>query len=157
VNVLNLLAGLVILGIQDRYWAILAAIVLLLAVIAVVFSTRSRPPRFELRELAGEDVQRYLADFESIEREFVDHPEQAAARARGLVEELMRRLGFPDRIEPAQRIKDVGYHDREASRSLQTAHAELKGAGRDTERLRRSVQHYRYVFYRLTGTGPTAP
>lgn len=154
---LTLLASVVILGIQNRYSAAVAAIVVLLVVLAVVFCTRSRRPRFELRELAGEDVQRYLADFESLEREFVDHPAQAAARARGLVEELMRRLGFPDRIEPAQRIKDVGYHDREASRSLETAHAELKGADNDTERLRRSVQHYRHVFDRLTGTNPAAP
>lgn len=155
-NVLTLLTSLVILGIQNRYWAIFATIVVVLVVLAVVVSSRSRRPGFELRELAGEDVQRYLAEFESIEREFVDHPEQAAARARGLVEELMRRRGFPDRIEPAQRIKDVAQHDREASRSLETAHAELKGAGNDTERLRRAVQHYRYAFYRLTGTRPPA-
>ncbi|MEA2684145.1 MAG: hypothetical protein QOK05_2473 [Chloroflexota bacterium] len=148
------LSIMAILGIQDRWWALLAVAIVVLVVLAVVMSRRSRGPKVELRDLANEDVERYQAEFESIEREFVDRPEQAAARARGLVEELVRRRGFPDRIEPAQRVKDIARHDREAARSLETAHDELKGAGNDTERLRRAVQHYRYVFYRLTGTKP---
>jgi hypothetical protein len=156
VQLLSLLASLAILGLRTRYVAAVAAVIVVLVILAVVMSARSRRPRFELRDLPADDTQRYVADFESIEREFINHPEQAAARARGLVEEVMRRRGFPDRIEPAQRIRDLGYHDREASRSLEAANADLHDAGNDTERLRRAVQHYRKVFSRLTGTAGAA-
>jgi hypothetical protein len=155
-SLLSLLVSLAILGLRTRYVVATAAVIVVLVIVAVIMSARSRRPRFDLRDLPSDDTQRYTADFESIEREFVDHPEQAAARARGLVEEVMRRRGFPDRIEPSQRIRDLGYHDREASRSLQAANADLRDAGKDTERLRRVVQHYRDVFYRLTGAAGAA-
>jgi hypothetical protein len=96
--------------------------------------------------------ERYVQEFEAIEREFVDHPEQAAARARGIAEEVMRRRGFPDRIEPRQRISDLGAHDRDAARALEAANTHLAGGNADTEKLRQVVQHYRTVVYRLTGT-----
>lgn len=155
-QLLSLVLSLAILGLRTRYVVAITAVIVVLVTVAVVMSARSRRPRFELRDLSPDDTQRYLADFASIEREFLDHPPQAAARARGLVEEVMRRRGFPDRIEPSQRVRDLGYHDRDASRSLEAANADLRGAGNDTERLRRVVQHYRTVFHRLTGTASAA-
>lgn len=149
---MSLLVTLAILGLRTRYVVTIAAVVVVLVMVAVLMSARSRRPRFELRDLSPEDTLRYVADFESIERVFVDHPQQAAARARGLVEEVMRRRGFPDRIEPSQRVRDLGHHDRDASRALEAASADLRDAGNDTDRLRRVVQHYRTVFHRLTGT-----
>ena len=147
---------MLIFGIHTGYVLIGVAVVLLLLVLvlAVAMSRRGRRPVFELRELEEGAGARYVEEFASIEREFVDHPEQAAARARGVAEEVMRRRGFPDRIEPRQRINDLGIHDKEAARSLQAANTNLAGVGNDTEKLRQVVQHYRSVVYRLTGTSP---
>jgi hypothetical protein len=151
---MTLLPGLttaLILGFRNRYVLALAIIVVLVIAAGVVMSRRGRGPRLQLRDLSAQDSQRYADDFVAIERVFVDRPEQAAARARGVVEEVMRRRGFPDRIEPGQRIKDLAGHDREAARSLEAANLDLAEAGGDTERLRRAVQGYRGVLQRLVG------
>ncbi len=148
---MDMLTTLAILGIRTRYLAVIAVAAVVVIVAAGVRASRSRRPSFELRPMTSEDSQRYIDEFASIEREFIDRPEQAAARARGMVEEVMRRRGFPDRIEPAQRIRDLGGHDREGARALESANTDLRAAGNDTERLRRAVQEYRRVLYRLTG------
>ena len=129
--------------------AAIAALVLLLGIVFLI--RRSRRPRLTLHDLMPADVDRYLANFAAAEREFVDHPAQSAARARGLVEEVMRRRGFPDRIEPAQRITDLGRHDRQAAKALETANTNLVTGANDTEKLRQVVQNYRTVLVRLTG------
>ena len=151
-NLMTLLTTLLILGLRTRYVAIAVAAVVVVVVLLAVMARRGRGSRLELRELEPAAAQRYIEEFASIEREFVDHPDQAAARARGIAEEVMRRRGFPDRIEPKQRISDLGSHDRDAGRALEAANTHLAGAGNDTERLRQAVQHYRQVVYRLTGT-----
>jgi hypothetical protein len=155
-SLLTLLTTAILFGIRNRYLLAGAVVVVVVVVVGVVMSRRGRGPRLQLRELSAEDSQRYADDFASIEREFVDRPEQSAARARGVVEEVMRRRGFPDRIEPGQRIKDLSGHDREAARSLEAANQDLTEAGGDTERLRRAVQGYRGVLQRLVGRAEAA-
>ena len=149
---LMMLSPMLIFGIHTIYVVIAVAVVVALVVVAVVLGQRRQRPKFELRDLEAGTAERYVEEFAAIEREFLDHPEQAAARARGVAEEVMRRRGFPDRIEPKQRISDLGFHDKEAARSLQAANSNLGGAGENTERLRQVVQHYRALVYRLTGT-----
>jgi len=151
-NLLNPLTTLLIFGLRTRYVLIAVAVVLVLLVLAAVIGQRRRRPQFELRDLEPGAAERYVEEFAAIEREFLDHPEQAAARARGVAEEVMRRRGFPDRIEPGQRVNDLGFHDKQAARSLRAANTNLSGAGDNTERLRQVVQHYRALVYRLTGT-----
>lgn len=151
-NMLTALTTLLIFGLRTRYVVIAVALVAVLVVIAIVLGQRRRRPQFELRELEPDAAQRYVEEFAAIEREFLDHPEQAAARARGVAEEVMRRRGYPDRIEPQQRINDLGFHDKEAARYLHAANTNLGGAGDKTERLRQVVQHYRALVFRLTGT-----
>ena len=143
---------LLLFGFHTSY--VLGAVALLVVVVAllVAMGRRNRRPAFELRNLEPAARERYIEEFAAIERDFVDHPDQAAARARGIAEEVLRRRGFPDRIEPKQRISDLNSHDREAARALESAHTGLLGADGDTERLRQAVQHYRSVVYRLTGT-----
>jgi hypothetical protein len=152
VNVLIPLTTLLILGFRTRYVVIAAALVLVVLVVIAVIARRGRASKLELRELDPAAAQRYVEEFAAIEKEFLDHPDTAAARARGIAEEVMRRRGFPDRIETRQRVSDLGSHDKEAARALQAANAQLAGTGDDTERLRQAVQHYRLVVYRLTGT-----
>lgn len=136
---------------QQTYVVAAAILLVLVAGAVLLLLRRRRRPRLVLRELVSADVDRYLANFAAAEREFIDHPAQSAARARGLVEEVMRRRGFPDRIEPTQRITDLRAHDRTAASALEAANANLTNAAGDTEKLRQVVQNYRTVLVRLTG------
>ena len=151
-TLISTLTILAILGIRTRYVVIVVVTLVVVVVATVIRAGRRRGPGFELRDLPEADSKRYVEVFAGIEREFIDRPAEAAARARGIAEEVMRRRGFPDRIEPEQRIRDLGSHDREAATALKTAGTELSAAGDDTDRLREVVRHYRTVVYRLTGT-----
>ena len=151
-SLMTTMTTMLILGVRTRYVVIAVVAILVLIGALVMLSRRGGGSRLELRDLEPAAAQRYVEEFADIEREFVDHPDQAAARARGIAEEVMRRRGFPDRIEPKQRIRDLGAHDKEAARSLEAASTQQAGAAGDTERLRQMVQHYRAVVYRLTGT-----
>lgn len=141
-----------IAGIQNRYW--IAAAVLVLAVIVVVaLARRRRAPKLDVNPLQEPDAQRYRDEFATIERDFVDRPDQAVARARGMVDEVMRRMGFPDRIDAAQKAKDLAGYDREGGKLLVEAEEALHDKGEDTERMRVILQRYRSVMFRLLGEG----
>ena len=152
------LVPLAIAGIRTRD-LLIAAVVVIVVVILVVASVASRrraAPRLDIHELEAAEGQGYLDEFQAIENEFVDRPEQAVARARGVVEEVMRRMGFPDRLDAHQRVKDLSGHNREAGRSLEAAEVDLKGRADDTERLRRALQSHRHVLHRLLGADTAA-
>lgn len=150
-----------ILGIQDRYWLVAIAVVVLLLVAAFMLRGR-RTPKVDVKLLSHDDAARYIEEMDTAERAFLDHPEQSAAGARGIVEEVLRRKGFPDRVDGSQRVKDLATHDKDAAASLKAAHLDLKTAkSGDTERMRKAVQEYRDVLYRLlkveqTPVGATA-
>ena len=144
----TLLTPLLIAGIRDRY-VIIGAVVLLALVVLLVLARRRRRPKLEVHKLDGAESQRYADEFAALEQDFVHQPEQSAARARGVCEEVMRRMGFPDRIDSQQRVRDLAGYDREAAASLEAADKELRGSTDDTERLRRIVQAYRKVLNRL--------
>jgi glutamyl-tRNA reductase len=127
----------------------IAGAALLLLIIGVAVTRRTSTPQIDVKPLENGDSTRYLEHMDAVEREFVDNPQQAAARARGLVEEVMRRMNFPDRLDHSQRFKDLSRHDAAASKALQTADAELRKHPDDTESLRRVVQSYRDALRRL--------
>jgi hypothetical protein len=145
----TLMSPLVIAGIRNRDLAIAGAVVLVALVILLFLARRRRTPRLALHKLDPAEGQRYADEFAALEQDFVRQPEQSAARARGICEEVMRRMGFPDRIDSEQRVRDLAGYDREASTSLAAANKELRGSTDDTERLRRIVQEYRKVVNRL--------
>ncbi|MEA2646061.1 MAG: hypothetical protein QOE92_1144 [Chloroflexota bacterium] len=120
-----------------------AIAVLLLLVIAVVVVRGLRKPGIQLRELSEADIERYQATFASIEGEAETRPEQAAARARGLVEEVLRRLGFPDRVDSAQKARDVARYDRDCSQLLREADLAIREPGASAEAMKQVVGRYR--------------
>jgi hypothetical protein len=136
-----------IAGIGTRY--VLAALVVLIVVIlAAAVLARRRGPALELRKLDGADARRYLETFAAAETEFEARPQVAVAQARGIVEEVLRRIGFPDRVESAQKARDLAGHDRAAAAALKAADQAL-GEGSDRESLRRALNEYREVLDRL--------
>lgn len=126
-----------------------ALLVLALVAIALIVAARRRGPRLELKELSRLEAARYLEELDAVERQFVDNPQQAAARARGIAEEVLRRMGFPDRIDAEQKARDLARHDGDAAKAIREADQDLRRHSGDTERLRRSVQRYRDAVQRL--------
>ncbi len=142
---------LLVFGIRDRY---LIALVVVVVVAALLLIVRSRRPGLDIHELDATDVKRYAASFAAIEAEFQAQPQVAIGRARGMVDEVMRRMGFPDRVDAAQRGKDLAGHDRHAAKAYESAGRDLQAA--DSSALSRAMASYREVLDRLLTTPTSA-
>jgi len=145
---LQLALTLALFGIRFRYWAV-AVVILVLLLLALMLLARSRGTTVAVTPLQGPEAQRYITEFDALEQRFVDNPQQAAARARGLTEEVMRRAGFPDRVDQREKIRDLKRHDGTAAGSLEAAERALRQDGNDTEGLRQAVKSYRSVIEHL--------
>jgi hypothetical protein len=109
---------------------LLGAIVLVaLVLVAAVLLARRRRPGLEIRKLNAAEAQRYLETLARLEGDFERAPEVAVAQARGLVEEVLRRMGFPDRVDAAQKARDLAAHDRVAAAALEAADRSLRAGG----------------------------
>jgi hypothetical protein len=146
------LVGLVpmaVAGIPNRYILAALAIVVLAALLLVAARRRGRR-RIQVRVITVDAAVRYVGEMDLAEGSFVENPRQATARARGIVEEVMRRKGFPDRMDAAQRVKDLDGFDSQAARSFKAATMSVHGSEHDdTESLRRALKSYRDTLYRL--------
>jgi hypothetical protein len=140
-------APMALVGLRTRY-VVVAAIVLALVAIAVVVVVRRGRSALEVRRLDAATARRYLETFAGVEGEFEARPEVAVAQARGIVEEALRRMGFPDRVDAAQKARDLVAHDRRAAAALDGADGALR-EGADRESLRRALTGYREVLGRL--------
>src|SRR5258708_30662889 len=103
---------LLIGGIRYRY---LVSLVVVLAIVALLVVYRSRRPAPDIRGLDAAEVQRYTAALVAIEGEFQAQPQVAIGRARRTVDEVMRRRGFPDRVDAARRGRDLARYARRAA------------------------------------------
>ncbi|HXA41712.1 MAG TPA: hypothetical protein VNV65_02245 [Candidatus Solibacter sp.] len=143
---------LLIAGIRYRYLGAVA-VVLVVALLLVLYR-RSRRPALDIRRLDAAEVQRYTAAFAAIEAEFQAQPQVAIGRARGTVEEVMRRMGFPDRVDAAQRGRDLAAYDRRAAAAYESAGKELRAG--DNASLGLAMTGYREVLERLLATSPNS-
>jgi hypothetical protein len=111
-----------------------------------------RRAHLDIRPLTADQQQRYLAQWQEIQRTFVDVPDRSVANAETLVNQVMRDRGYPvaDEFENQAELISVDHPDlvsnyREAHRVYQRSledHA-------DTEELRSSFVHYRSLFNEL--------
>jgi len=150
-HAMSMITASIIAGIRDRYLLAAALVLVIFLVVMLLLRRRRRGSGLDVNPLQQADAQRYMAEFANVEREFIDHPAQAVARARGIVEEVMRRMGFPDRIDATHKAKDLSGYDRESGKLLTEAETGLRDHGDDTERLRLVLQRYRSVMQRLLG------
>jgi hypothetical protein len=130
---------------------LVAAAIVALVVALAVLSVRRGRPKFEVVSLPPADVDRYRRDFDAIQAEVPDRAQQSAARARGLVEEVLRRMGFPDRVDSAQKARDVASYQPGLARILDAAGTEIRAAGTNQVRLERVVSLYRQALDSLLG------
>ena len=131
--------------------AIVAAVFVVVALVVVVLLLRRRRPGLQIAALPRAEAERYRHDFDAIQAQAGNRATQSAARARGLVEEVLRRMGFPDRVDSAQKARDVAGYDRAVARLLTDADAEIRAAGTDRARLTRVVNLYRQALDGLLG------
>jgi hypothetical protein len=98
---------------------------------------RVRPA--DLLPLSDESRNRYMVEWDRIEMQFVDAPEEAVRQADSAVMSVMRERRHP--LEERSLPKEVRVARHDAS------------SGRDrTEGMRRAMLHYRAVMEKMAGT-----
>jgi hypothetical protein len=116
-----------------------------------------RHAELEIKPLSPESQNRYAADWEEVQIQFVDNPGEAVTTADDLVTRLMAERGYPtenyDNMLADLSVEHAGTleHYREAhgiSRRNSSGEA-------STEDLRQALVHYRALFGDLLGTVPT--
>jgi hypothetical protein len=111
-------------------------------------SRERRVEKFQARELSAADRARFLANWASVQQQFVDDPGVAVTGADELINQLMRALGYPtEHFE--QRVADLSVDHAAVVQHYRAAKA-LADANRNgqvnTEDLRQAVVHYRVLF-----------
>jgi hypothetical protein len=112
-----------------------------------------RHDALDLRPLAPDARDRYIALWEETQGLFVDDPPGAVSEADSWVQRVMRARGYPvDDFE--QRAADISVEHPELVEKYRTAHGIAQASERgeaSTEDLRQSVRHYRALFVELLG------
>jgi hypothetical protein len=119
-------------------------IVILLVIIAigvaVLRAWRSRPARARLTPLPPETRNRYVSDWDRIEKRFIEAPDEAVMEADSMITALLGERGHPLRMD-------------RLPRRLRSAKIKLQDGQRRhrTEDLRRALLDYRAVYVRMIG------
>lgn len=108
---------------------------------------------YELKEIPSDQRMAFLADWQSMQASFVDHPGTAVNRADILLAEVMRARGYEtSRSNHDERIADVsvGHGDEAGAYRDAVRVAALNREGKaTTEDLRRAIKAYGVVFESL--------
>ena len=119
---------------------VIIGLALLVIALIVVFERSGRiGRRVGMVPLADESRDRYLVDWDRIERRFVDAPEEAVHEADALVISLLRERRHP--LETRRLPKEL--HEARDDASLEK--------GDRTEGMRRAMLHYRAVMEKMVG------
>jgi len=114
----------------------------------------ARVSRFKIVPLAKEESQAYQTRWTAVQGQFVDEPKVAVSEANHLVQEVMRKRGYPvAEFEQSAADLSVEYPlvvDNYRSASL-IAERNKRGTA-DTEELRRALVSYRTLFDELLDT-----
>jgi hypothetical protein len=114
---------------------------------------RERRQQLNIRPLAAEARQRYAAQWEAVQAQFVDSPAAAVSAADGLVNSVMAERGYPmDDFD--QRAADISVDHPQVVENYRQAR-EISRASKDgkasTESQRKAMQNYRALFDELLG------
>ncbi len=126
---------------QTWMWVVLvvAVIAVLLGLAVTGMRTRRSAP-FETHVFPANYLDPYARRIEEIERMFVSQPREAVAAAKLLVDDMLTRQGYPVRMSPEERVRDMRHFGRERSDRYRTASGLKNDA--TTEDMRRALQHY---------------
>jgi hypothetical protein len=136
----------------DFLWAVVVVVAILLVVAIAIraFTSRRARPSFETRALPASYTGAYEARMTELQAMFVNHPREAVAGAKQLVDDMTMRMGYPTRLTDRERLTDMASVDRR--------HADRYRAGlalkpeSTTEEMRRVLQSYLNLGRDLLGT-----
>lgn len=112
---------------------------------------------FDIRPLAAADHQRFRADWDRIEKRFLERPTTAVVEADELVEDIMRTRGYP-MGDFEKHAAHLSVNHPRVVEHYRAGHAAID-ANRDgkisTEELRQAMLHYRALIEELLGAPRT--
>ncbi|MGW7365754.1 hypothetical protein ACWGI8_20510 [Streptomyces sp. NPDC054841] len=117
-----------------------------------------RHDSLDIKPLPNGVRERYTRDWDSVQGEFVDRPEDAVQDADILIASLMRERGYPTE-DLSQRLKDLSVEHSRTLEHYRAAHEvnQLSMAHEaTTEQLRGAMVHYRALFTELLSNGGQA-
>jgi hypothetical protein len=127
------------------------AVVLIVALLGVAASRRRAP--FDVHGLPAGHVSAYQQRLLELQAMFVDHPREAVAGVKQVVDDMLMRMGYPSRLGDRERLDDLRRVDR--------SHADLYKSGTNlgdkstTEEMRRAMQHHLELARRLLDRAET--
>jgi hypothetical protein len=111
----------------------------------------TRVEALKIRELGTLERERFVAEWQTVQSRFVDHPKAAVTEADDLIAALLEARGYPkDSFE--QRAADVSVTYPRVMENYRVAHAIAVRPGRaeaSTEELRTAMIQYRTIFDEL--------
>jgi len=111
----------------------------------------TRVEKLNIRDLAPTERARFLAEWQTVQARFVDHPKGAVTEADELVSALLLARGYPV-AEFDQRAADLSVDHPLVMENYRSAHAVAARPGpvqATTEELRAAMIHYRSIFDEL--------
>ncbi|WP_316778727.1 hypothetical protein [Streptomyces sasae] len=118
-----------------------------------------RHDKLDIKPLPDGLRERYARDWDDVQHEFVDRPEDAVHDADRLVTSLMQARGYPTGSYD-QQLKDLSVEHGRTLEHYRTAHEiDLLSTGHKatTEQLRSAMVHYRSLFDELLLDGGQTP
>jgi hypothetical protein len=116
----------------------------------------TRVEKLKIRDLAPTERVRFLAEWQTVQSRFVDHPKGAVTEADELVTSLLQARGYPASAFD-QRAADISVDHPQLMEYYRSAHAIAVRPGQveaTTEELRTAMLHYRTIFDELVQVQP---
>jgi hypothetical protein len=111
----------------------------------------TRVEAMKIRDLGATERERFVAEWQTVQSRFVDHPKAAVTEADDLIAALLEARGYPkDSFE--QRAADVSVTYPRVMENYRVAHAIAVRPGQaeaSTEELRTAMIQYRAIFDEL--------
>jgi len=117
-----------------------------------------RMKKIHIRSLSREDQQRFIDQWQAVQRDFVDDPALALERADVLVCDVMRARGYP-MADWEHRAEDISVDHPDVVQNFRAAHLIVERHQRGeagTEDLRKGLVYYRNLFDELLEAHPAA-
>jgi hypothetical protein len=118
---------------------------------ATLADRETRVDALKIRELGFTERERFVAEWQTVQSRFVDHPKAAVTEADDLIAALLEARGYPkDSFE--QRAADISVTYPRVMDDYRLAHATAVRFGRaeaSTEELRTAMIQYRSIFDEL--------
>jgi len=126
----------------DILWTVVVVVAILLVLAIVIRAVTNRRGRsaFQTRPLPPSYLAAYEARITELQAMFVNHPREAVAGAKQLVDDMTMRMGYPTRLTDRERMTDMASVDRRHGERYRTGLA-LKPDS-TTEEMRRALQSY---------------